>query len=245
MKVLAKIGAFLILFVVFLIIRFPYDSLVERAVRQAELATNATILYRPSSAGPFGVKVKDLSITLSSGTSLSFDSARIFPTRGGLRATAYQGENEMKVNFSGTSLQVELNDSKVKTGTDVLSGETIATGEINYAVRTREGGGTLRLVIPDVGALLPLPVGKAEMGSTFVIRNVGTQELPRTGVSAEIKLLGGNNNASANGTVTIEGQPPPQPPLLSGNLRYEFQNRRGSVRLSGTWDKPATQIIPR
>ena len=99
MRVLLKIGAFAVLFVLFLIWRFPYDSLVERAVRKAEDATGATILYTPSSAGPFGVKVKDLTVRLASGASLKFDSARIFPTSDGLSATAYQGDSEMEVDF--------------------------------------------------------------------------------------------------------------------------------------------------
>jgi hypothetical protein len=33
MKVLLKIGVFFVLFALFLVWRFPYDSLVERAVR--------------------------------------------------------------------------------------------------------------------------------------------------------------------------------------------------------------------
>lgn len=218
---------------------------MEKAVREAEQATGATILYKPSSAGPFGVKVNDLSIRMRSGTTLEFDSARIFPTKKGLNATAYQGENEMLVSYDGSLLTLKLTEISVKSGTDVIGGQTTATGDLSYAPGTREGKGTLRMVIPDVGALLPLPVGKAELGSSFVLRNVGTPDFPRTGVSAEVKLLGGNNAASANGTITIEGQPPPQAPLINGNLRYEFQNRRGSVRLSGSWDKPTTQIIPR
>ncbi|MCA9776092.1 MAG: type II secretion system protein GspN, partial [Candidatus Eremiobacteraeota bacterium] len=154
MRVLLKIGAFAVLFVLFLIWRFPYDSLVERAVRKAEDATGATILYTPSSAGPFGVKVKDLTVRLASGASLKFDSARIFPTSDGLSATAYQGDSEMEVDFNGTNLEVKLNDISVQTGTEMI-GTTRATGEMAYNVRSREGNGSLRLVIPELGIILP------------------------------------------------------------------------------------------
>lgn len=241
MRVLLKVGAFLVLFVLFLIWRFPYDSLVERAVRKAEDATGATILYTPSSAGPFGVKVKDLTIRLASGASLKFDSARIFPTSDGLSATAYQGDSEMEVDFDGTNLEVKLNDISVQTGTEMI-GTTRATGEMAYNVRSREGNGSLRLVIPELGIILPLDKS-IEMGSTFVIRNVGTPEVPRTGVSTELKLLSGDGSASANGTIAIEGQPP-GPPLINGTLRYESPLGRGTLRLSGTWDKPITKTIP-
>jgi type II secretion system protein N len=242
MKVLLKIGVFFVLFALFLVWRFPYDSLVERAVRQAEKETGATILYTPSSAGPFGVKVKDLNVLLASGASLKFESARIFPTTGGLSATAYQGESEMEVDFDVTNLHVKLDDISVQTGTEMI-GTTRATGELTYNVRSREGNGSLRLVIPELGIILPLPDKSIEIGSTFVIRNVGTPEVPRTGVSTELKLLSGDGSASANGTIAIEGQPPGSP-LINGTLRYESPLGRGTLRLSGTWDKPVTKTIP-
>jgi hypothetical protein len=243
MKVLIKIGAFLLLFVLFLAWRFPYDSLVERAVRQAEAATGATILYQPSSASPFGVKVKNLTVRLASGASLQFETARIFPTRQGLRATAYQGDSEMKVEFDVSTLKVTLDDIAVQTGTSMI-GAARATGELVYGVRTREGEGALRLVIPEIGLPLPLSDNSVEMGSTFLIKNVGTPEIPRTAVSTELKILSGDGSASANGKVTLEGQPPPGSPLINGTMRFESPIRRGTLRISGTWDKPSTTIIP-
>jgi len=243
-KFLIKIGAFCLFFLLFLAWRFPYDSLVERAIRQAEAATGATILYQPVSAGPFGVKVKDLNVRMASGANFVFDTARIFPTRSGLRATAYQGENDMKVSFSGKTLSVGLNDITVQTGNDAI-GTTRATGELTYQVRTREGEGSLRLVVPELGLPIPLPDKSVELGSTFVIRNVGTPEIPRTGVSTELKLLTGDGSSSANGTVSLEGQPPPSAPLLNGTLRFDVPTGRGTLRLSGTWDNPITKIIPK
>ena len=186
--------------------------------------------------------MKDLNVLLASGASLKFESARIFPTTGGLSATAYQGESEMEVDFDVTNLNVKLDDISVQTGTEMI-GTTRATGELTYNVRSREGNGSLRLVIPELGIILPLPDKSIEIGSTFVIRNVGTPEVPRTGVSTELKLLSGDGSASANGTIAIEGQPPGSP-LINGTLRYESPLGRGTLRLSGTWDKPVTKTIP-
>lgn len=242
MKVLVKIVAFVALFALFFVIRFPYDSLVERAVRQAETATGATILYTPGSAGPFGVAVNDLTVRLASGASLQFETARIFPTSSGLKATAYQAENEMYVNFNGTTLDVNLENITVQTGNSMI-GTTRVTGDVAFNVRTRDGKGALRLVVPEFGFPLPLPDKSIELGSTFVIRNVGTPEQPRTGVSSELKLVSGDGSASANGTVALEGQPPPNSPLLNGNLRYESPLGRGTIRISGTWDKPSATPI--
>lgn len=242
MKLLLKLVAFFVLFALFLAWRFPYDSLVERAVRQAEIATGATILYTPASAGPFGVKVKDLSVRMASGASLQFESARIFPTRNGLSATAYQGDSEMEVDFDVSNLRVKLNDITVQTGNEVI-GTTRATGELEYGIRTREGEGSLRLVVPELGLPIPISDRSVELGSSFQIRNLGTPDAPRSGVSIDLKLLSGDGVSSANGPISLEGQPS-GPPLLNGTLRFEVPTGRGTLRLSGTWDNPVTNIIP-
>lgn len=242
MKVFIKIAAFLVLFVLFLLWRFPYGSLVERAVRQAELATGSTILYQLGSAGPFGVKVKDLNIRTQSGAALQFDMARIFPTRHGLTATAYQGENEMKIDFNGSVLELELDDINVQTG-NVDIGTARATGDMTFAVRTREGKGTIGLDIPEIGLPIPLQDRHVNLGSTFVIRNTGTPELPRTGISVDLKIISSDGSSSATGPISLEGQAPPNSPLLNGTLRYETPNARGTLRLSGTWDKPVKTVV--
>lgn len=243
MRAFIKVLAFFVLFALFLVWRFPYDSLVARAVREAEIATGSTILYKSDSAGPFGVKVRDLTVNLVSGASIQFDSARIFPTRGGLRATAYQGDDEMGVRFNGTQLEVDLRGISVQTGNEMI-GTTSATGNIAYNVHTHEGDGTLGLEIPELGVPVPLSDPSVSLGSTFVIKNIGTAESPRTGVSTEIKLMSGDGNSTANGTISIEGQPPPTAPLLNGTLRFEMPTGRGTLRLSGSWDNPVTKIIP-
>jgi hypothetical protein len=239
MRVLAKIGAFLVIFLVVLILRFPYDTLVEKSVRRAETATGATIIYDPVSAGPLGVKVSNLQITMTSGASIRFDTARLFPTREGLTAKAYQKENEMAVTVTPTSLTMKLTNIEVETGSEGI-GKAGATGTLNYGLSSREGNGELRLVIPDLK--LPLPVDPSiEIGSAFTIRNVGTPEQPRTGVSVEVKLI--NKDITATGTVSLEGQPPPSRPLLNGNLSYDGTTiGRGNLQLGGTWDKPSIKM---
>jgi hypothetical protein len=242
MKALIKIAAFIAIFLVVLVWRFPYDSLVESSVRRAETATGATIIYQPVSAGPLGVRVSDLQISMPSGASIQFDSAKIFPTRQGLWATAKQGDNEMQVTVSPSTLTLKLTDIKVQTGSDGI-GDAKATGDLTYQLATREGQGTLRLVIPELK--LPLPIDPAvEIGSTYTIRNVGTPQQPRTGVSAELKMM--SKDITANGTISLEGQPPPSRPILNGNLSYEHQSLgRGSLQLSGSWDKPSIKTIPK
>lgn len=242
MRFVLRLVVFLVVFLVALIWRFPYDTMVESSVRQAEAATGATIIYQPVSAGPFGVRVNDLQINLPSGAAIRFDSAKIFPTRQGLRATAYQKENEMKVTVSPTLLQLTLTSITVETGSEGI-GTATASGTLAYQMATRDGKGELRLVIPELKLPLPIPDPSMEIGSVYTIRNVGTPQQPRTGVSAEVKLL--NKDISANGTVSLEGQPPPGRPLIHGNLSFDAPTGQGTLQLGGTWDKPSLKLNPK
>lgn len=242
MKILIKIAVFLGVFLLVLIWRFPYDALVEKSVRQAESSTGATIIYTPVSASPFGVRVSDLQVNMPSGASIRFDSAKIFPTRSGLWATAKQKENEMKVTVSPTTLTLNLTDIQVETGSEGI-GQAKATGNLTYGLQSKEGKGELRLVIPELKLPLPIPDPSMEIGSSFTIRNVGTKEQPRTGVSAEVKLL--NKDIAANGTVSLEGQPPPSRPLINGNLSFDAPTGQGTLQLGGSWDKPSIKLNPK
>ncbi len=243
MRIFLKTVAFLIVFLAVLVWQFPYETLMERSIRRAEASTGATILYQPVSASLFGVRVSDLQITLPSGPSINFDSARIFPTRRGMRATAYQGENEMAIRLTPTRIELNLVDINVDTGSEVV-GTARVTGELGYALAAREGEGALRLVVPELKLALPIPETSVEIGSSFVIRNVAEEGPPRTGVSAEVKLLSGDNLFTANGTISMQSMPPPYRPELNGNLRFEAPTGRGTLRLGGNWDKPVTSIIP-
>lgn len=242
MRVLIKIVVFIAVFLIVLLWRFPYDALMEKSVRRAEVATGATIIYHLVSAGPLGVRVNDLQINMPSGATIRFDSAKIFPSRHGLRATAYQKENEMKVTVTPTNLDLTLQGIRVETGSEGLGAAT-ATGTLNFVLASREGKGELRLVIPELK--LPLPIsGDIEIGSSYTIRNLGTPQQPRTGVSAEVKLLA--DMITANGTISLEGQPPPSRPLLNGNLSYDAQALgRGTMQLAGSWDKPSIKTSPK
>lgn len=242
MKILIKIAAFFVIFVVVVAWKFPYDTLVEKSVRRAEERTGATVLYRPVKAGPLGVRVSDLHITTRSGASLKFDSARIFPTRHGLSGTAYQGENEMKVSLNLTHLTLELTDISVQTGSTMM-GQARVTGNLDFELGPQEGGGVLRLVVPDLWLPLPLPEQSLELGATYKVRGRTSAEQSWSGVSAEIKMLGTDFNG--DGRVSLQPQPS-GPPVVSGSINFEAPPRgKGVLRLSGTWDNVVTDIISR
>ena len=128
MKILIRIAVFLAVFVLVLIWRFPYDALVESSIRKAESATNATITYKPVSAGPLGVKVSDLQINMPSGAAIRFDSAKLFPTTSGARVTALQehhrrrGGHELRRSRCGWVVGNDLELLEVSQFTRIKAG---------------------------------------------------------------------------------------------------------------------------
>ena len=242
MKILLRLGVFFLFFLFLLVWRFPYDAGVERGIRQIERSTGSVIGYTPRSANILGVKVVDLTILTKSGAKLTFDSAHFSPSWRGVEATALQGDNPMEVSSNGRDLQLDLQKIKVDTGNDIV-GKTEVTGTLAYNVRTKEGKGDLRLVIPELGVPLPVGDGPVELGSTFVISNIGTLEKPRSGVSTDLKLVSSDGNSSANGRLSLESQVGAAP-QINGTIRYAAGSRRGSVRLTGPWNNPSFKINP-
>lgn len=148
----------------------------------------------------------------------------------------------MRAQVTPSNLTLSLKGIKVETGSEGI-GQATATGELTYDLNSREGKGELRLVIPELKLPLPIPDPSMEIGSVYTIRNLGTPDKPRTGVSAEVKLV--NKDIEANGTVSLEGQPPPSRPLISGNLSFDAPTGHGTLQLGGTWDKPSIKMNPK
>lgn len=239
------VGTFLLgllLYLVFLVVRFPYDTLVERSVRLLEASTGASVIYTPVSAGPLGVQVRDLVLTLASGASLSFSEALIRPTTSGLVARLGQDEGQATARLSHRQLTVTLNDVEVETASEEL-GLTRLSGDLTYDLRGRQGQGHLRMVVPNFRAPLPIPETPLEVGASFNIANAGTQEQPRSRVASDVRLVTQDQKFSADGTVTIESQVTGQR-ALSGNLRFESPQGRGMLRVGGTWKNPTWAVVP-
>ena len=243
MKLIGKVLLTAALFLVFLIWRFPYDTLVERSVRILQTGTGAHIRYTPVSAGPLGVKVRDLKLQLPSGAKFQCNSARFFPTRNGIRAQLYQENGEAFAVVTPRNLSVELNNLEVQTGNEEL-GLARLTGDLQFQLQERVGKGKLRLVAPEFSAPLPNVDPPLEVGSTFNIKNLGTPEQPRSQIAAQVKLVNESNTFTADGPLQLETPAGGGSPLISGNLRFDHPISRGTLRLGGRWNDLKTEVIP-
>lgn len=243
MRVLLNIVLGLGLFLFFLVLRLPYDTMVERSVRELEASTEVSLSYTPVSAGPTGVRLSELRLKMPSGARLAFTRARLFPTRAGLRAELFQEGGSAKLRLNRRDLKVTLASVEVETNNQYL-GTCRLTGDFSYDIRDRFGKGSLGLVSPNFNAPIPVSDAPLEVGSSFVIKNVGTPEQPRSSITAQINLVSRDNTFSADGPITLEAQVAGGKPTISGNLRFEAPTGRGTLRLGGDWEQPKIDILP-
>ncbi|MBI3928598.1 MAG: hypothetical protein HY319_23870 [Armatimonadetes bacterium] len=232
------------LYLIFLVIRFPYETLVERSIATVEQATGAAISWTPESAGPLGVHMRDLDIQLASGAHLAFGEARLHPTWSGLVATLSQEGGIASVRLSHRELQLNLKDVEVDTASTEL-GITRLTGDLLYDLQSHGGSGDLGMKIPNFQAPLPIPEIPIELGAKITIQRLGGESAARAGstVTAETRILGGQE-FSAEGTVQITTQAGGGSPMLNGSLRYEAQQNRGTLTIGGTWENPTWSVNP-
>ncbi len=239
MRFVGKLLLVVFLFLFFLAWRFPYDTLVERSVRNLESNTGVQLSYTPVSAGPMGVKVRDVKVTLPSGANLIFNSTRFFPIRGGVKAELIQEEGEAELSLANGVVTVEMANVVVDTNNSEI-GTTRLTGDLSYSLAEHDGKGHLRMVVKEFAAL---PVdGALELGSSFVIRNLGSPDA-NSDISAQLKLVSQDGTFSADGPVTLKPQPGGSP-FISGNLRFDHPLGPGTLILGGRWNDLQMRVVP-
>ncbi|MCR4784359.1 MAG: hypothetical protein K6A35_07555 [bacterium] len=77
MKLLSKIGVWLAVFVIVLIWRLPYETIIGRVLSNAERVTGISITWEDMSMGLTGVNLKKLLVSLPSGSRFTADTAFI------------------------------------------------------------------------------------------------------------------------------------------------------------------------
>lgn len=242
MKIFGRVVLGVILYLLFLVWLFPYDSLVERTIRNLESTTGASVSYTPVSAGPTGVRLKNVTVALPSGATLTVAEARAFPTREGIWAELKQDQGLCQVRLDYRRVDLEMDSLEIDTGSSQF-GVSRFTGTMGYDLQERTGKGELHLAMPKFQAPL-IPETSIDVGGPFEIHNSGTALAPHSSVTADLKLVSGDSSFSASGPVVIQAQPTGGSPLLSGNLRFEAPTGRGMLRLGGTWGDPTWTVIP-
>ncbi len=77
MKLLAKVGVWLLVFVLVLLVRLPYETILSRVIASTEKATGIVITWDEMSMGFTGVNLNKLLVTLPTGGYFTADKAFI------------------------------------------------------------------------------------------------------------------------------------------------------------------------
>ena len=228
--------AFVFLYLVFLIWLFPYQSMVDHTFQRFEDSTGAQITYQTQSAGPTGVQLRDLHLTMPSGIEVTFNSVRLHPTGvGTMRANFSQGGVQSSLQADRHQLHLQLDQVEFQSGTHEL-GKVRTTGNLTYDLDRKDGGGDLRLEVPKFQG--PLPIESLELGTNLNLVDHG-QGME---VSAEVHSLGGQE-FTGDGNIRVTPQAG-QSGRLSGTLAIRTPSiKKGTLRIEGTWRKPTWSVV--
>jgi len=226
------------LFLVFVVVRFPYRAVFERTVARFEEATGADLAWEEADVGMFGVDLRGFTLNLPSGANVKTDRARIQPAWKGLTATLTQTREagSARARLEGDDLFVHADKIQVDTGSRDL--QTVrASGEMNYNLGSRLGRGEVRLALPELSGVLPMQIPNLEVGAKVRIKPAAGKPTGGTEVTSDINLFG--EGISGKGQVTLRPVPGGGPPKLSGDLSIDAgQLGTHQVRVGGTWGRP-------
>jgi hypothetical protein len=229
-----KILFFLLIFLLTLVWRFPYERAIADRVSRLEASTGIRIDYQPRSASIFGVEWSDVHVTAPSGMNLDFRQAKLRPGFTGLSAYLQQKENQhARLTLNRDRLaQLRMDRLEVQTNSPKL-GLVRATGDLSHDMRSRRGEGNLRLELPDFQAPLPVADLNIEIGSKVFWQDRGQGYELR----CDLTMMSGDK-FHAEGNLAVEPQPG-QMGRPSGNLRFRTPMARGKLLITGgTWKDP-------
>lgn len=238
MRTLWTILLWLGLFLAFVALRFPYRAVFERTVTQIEAATGADLAWEEADVGLLGVDLRGFTVRLPSGASFAADRARFRPAWKGLAAsfTQTQVAGSASARLEGSNLTMHAEKLQVDTGSRDL--QTVgASGDLVYDLDTGQGKGEVRLALPKLSGVLPLPVPALEVGAKVALQPVAGTEPRATDVTSDINLFG--EGVSGKGRVNMRSLPGGAPPSLNGSLQIDAgQMGTHVVRVGGTWGRP-------
>ena len=123
MKFLAKIGVWLVVFVLVLLVRLPYETILTRVIASTEKATGIAITWDDMSMGLTGVNLNKLLVTLPTGGYFTADKAFIGYSLKGLSVNFTQYDSA-KILAEASSKHSQ--DSTAASSTATSSSETQA-----------------------------------------------------------------------------------------------------------------------
>lgn len=233
---IVRLLLFVVVFIVTVVINFPYDRAIADRVARLEMRTGTQVDYTPVSASVTGVEWRDVNVTTRSGVRAHFDQAKLRPTWQGLSAFLGQGKAQARLTTGDGRIDIRMDQLKIDSGSPKF-GTLVATGNVTHFTGQQTGEGSLRLELPDHHLPLPIDIPTFELGSRLFWQNKGGLGYD---LRAEIKLTGGSQ-LTAEGNILLDPQPG-APHRLSGTLNFQTQLGKGKYTLMGTWKEPSWNV---
>ncbi|MBQ7529672.1 hypothetical protein IJT10_07195 [bacterium] len=188
MKIFIRIAIWIFIFLVVLAIRFPYEALASRAVARLEKSSGISINWEKSQLGWGALTLKDLLVTLPSGSKFKADTARLRFSSGQIKLEFVQNDpltmlglessekskalepSTASLKASASDITFESDNLVVDTGSSDLSLVQVS-GNLNFQTFKGEGKGVINLKVPKLKVtMMPFAINNVEIGSKVTIK---------------------------------------------------------------------------
>lgn len=237
MRYAAKIAIWLAVFLAVLAIRFPYEPVFLRIIKQVQETTQAQISWDELHASILGAKFQGFRVIMPSGFAFSADQAAISPSLKGLTISCTQTAKDGKASALVTNKNIEFNADKLEVDTGSKDIGTVKmSGNLAYALEDASVKGEARFVIPDLSGMLPISLKNIEIGSAISTEAAGAQKDTTTIVNA-LTIYG--EGLDGDGTLKFTYTKGSDSPALSGALNVNAAGLGSqTIELGGTWAQP-------
>lgn len=235
MKFLSRLIVWFLVFLAVLAFRFPYEPIFLRFLAEIQEKTNATMSWDNVDANLLGAKITNFHIQLPSGFQFDSDQATITPSLNGLvlncTQTAQGGNAKFQIDRKNLSFQADKLVASV--GFEGL-GKVTSSGHLLYALSGGALKGEMRLVIPELSGLAPIPITNLEVG--VALNSDGAKD--NTTV-LDNKLTVFAEGLDGEGQIGLTFHPDTASPALSGEITVTTNGfGTHTIKLGGTLAQP-------
>lgn len=235
MKILSRTIIWIAIFLCVLAFRFPYKPVFLRFLSEIQAQTSATMSWDSVDANLLGAKISNFHIELPSGFQFDSDQATITYSFSGLvlrcTQTAKGGDAQFQIDRQNLTFQA---DKLVATVGFESLGEVTVTGNLTYALAGGALKGEMRLLIPELNGLAPIPLTNLEVG---VALNSEGASNGTTTLDNKLTIYG--EGLDGEGQVVLTFNPETNSPALGGDLNITTAGfGTHTIKLGGTLAQP-------
>lgn len=202
MKTFSKVAAWLIIFVVVLLFRFPYRTVFINFAAKLHQQTGIQLAWEELDVGLLGAHLDKMRLTTPGGSRFAADKAVFTPSWSGFSAnfnqTGFEDAEEVTAENAAPSEDSASNNSKpapgqatlnLKNGHLTFTADNLLvdtgsadlkkvrlTGTLTFDPLAKAGKGELTIKVPQISGLLPIPLKNLEIGTKVAMAPAAASE---------------------------------------------------------------------